>query len=97
MREEGGIAEIEAAMRKLSTKHSDHMKVYGKNNETRLVGNIYYPTMDQFSWGYENRSVAIRIPRNVIKEAKGYFEDRRPTSDCDPYAVCTAILSTVFD
>ena len=34
-----------------------------------------------------NRGCSIRIPRECAEERKGYLEDRRPSSNCDPYQV----------
>ena len=33
------------------------------------------------------RGCSIRIPRECAEERKGYLEDRRPSSNCDPYQV----------
>lgn len=41
-----------------------------------------------------NRGASIRIPRGVAEDKKGYFEDRRPSSNCDPYSVVEAIVRT---
>jgi glutamine synthetase len=45
--------------------------------------------------GVANRGSSIRIPRGVSDDGKGYFEDRRPSSNCDPYSVVDAILYTI--
>lgn len=47
------------------------------------------------SVGVANRGASVRIPRGVADEGKGYFEDRRPSSNCDPYSVVEAILRTI--
>ena len=31
----------------------------------------------------------------VFKNKKGYFEDRRPSSNCDPYLVTSKIMETI--
>lgn len=46
--------------------------------------------------GVAHRGASIRIPRGVADAGCGYFEDRRPSSNCDPYTVVSAILSTVI-
>lgn len=48
-----------------------------------------------FLIGVANRGCSVRIPRLVAEEKKGYLEDRRPSSNCDPYSVVEAILRTV--
>ena len=48
--------------------------------------------------GIANRTVSIRIPRQVKEEGCGYIEDRRPSSNCDPYVVTDIIVrTTVLD
>lgn len=45
--------------------------------------------------GVAHRGASIRIPRGVADAGSGYFEDRRPSSNCDPYSVVGTILSTI--
>lgn len=98
MREENGIEAIKAAIEKLSKQHAKHIKAYdprgGKDNERRLVGRLETSSIDKFSWGVADRGSSVRIPRGVADAKKGYLEDRRPSSNCDPYSVCHAILDT---
>ncbi len=47
------------------------------------------------SVGIANRYTSIRIPRQVDDDQCGYFEDRRPGSNCDPYDVMDIIVRTV--
>lgn len=47
-----------------------------------------------FDSGVANRGCSIRIPRSVAEEKQGYFEDRRPSSNCDPYKVTEVIVRT---
>lgn len=42
-----------------------------------------------------NRGASIRIPRQTAEDKKGYLEDRRPASNCDPYSVTEALIRTV--
>lgn len=48
--------------------------------------------MEKFSYGVANRGASIRIGRTVEEEGKGYFEDRRPSSNMDPYIVTGMIV-----
>jgi hypothetical protein len=59
----------------------------GKDNERRLTGLHETSSIHDFSAGVANRGCSIRIPRTVAEERKGYLEDRRPSSNCDPYQV----------
>ncbi|XP_067662321.1 glutamine synthetase-like [Haliotis asinina] len=102
MREEGGLQAIEDAIDKLSKKHVRHIKAYdpkeGKDNERRLTGHHETSSIHDFSAGVANRGASIRIPRQVAEDKKGYLEDRRPSSNCDPYSVTEVIVrTTVLD
>ena len=60
-----------------------------------ITGKHETSSINDFSAGVANRGCSIRIPRGVNDDGKGYFEDRRPSSNCDPYAVVEAILRTI--
>lgn len=100
MRKDNGIMYIEMAIEKLSLKHQDHIKAYdpkeGKDNERRLTGLHETSSIHDFSAGVANRGASIRIPRDVAKNKNGYLEDRRPSSNCDPYCVTEVICKTVI-
>ena len=93
-RAKGGLAEIESAIRKLGTKASEHIAAYGEGNERRLTGKYETADINTFSYGVANRGCSIRIPRMTEKEKCGYFEDRRPASNMDPYVVTGKIMET---
>jgi glutamine synthetase len=46
--------------------------------------------------GVANRGASIRVGRDTEKEGKGYFEDRRPASNMDPYVVTGMIAETTI-
>lgn len=94
MRADGGWAHIIAAIEKLGKKHAEHIKVYGEGNERRLTGHHETASIDKFSYGVANRGASIRIPREAETNKKGYFEDRRPASNMDPYVVTGKIFDT---
>jgi len=99
MREEGGITAIEAGITALSKRHDKHIRAYdpheGKDNERRLTGLHETSSIHDFSAGVANRGCSIRIPRGCADEKKGYLEDRRPSSNADPYKVSEVIVRTV--
>ncbi|PNS19175.1 Glutamine synthetase [Sphaceloma murrayae] len=95
MREEGGMKAIEAAMPKLAARHAEHMKVYGEGNEARMTGRHETASYDKFSWGVANRGSSVRVNRSCAEEGKGYFEDRRPASNGDPYQITGMIVETL--
>lgn len=96
MREEGGLEEIKKAIYKLGAKHEEHIAVYGEGNELRLTGKFETASINDFSYGVANRGASIRIGRDTEAEGKGYFEDRRPSSNCDPYLVTGKIMETIM-
>lgn len=96
MRKEGGLKLIEESMIKLERNHNDHIKVYGLHNDKRMTGEHETSSIHDFSYGYSTRDTSIRIPAQAIVDGKGYFEDRRPASNCDPYLVSKRMLETVY-
>uniref|UniRef100_A0A336M7E2 Glutamine synthetase n=1 Tax=Culicoides sonorensis TaxID=179676 RepID=A0A336M7E2_CULSO len=100
MRADGGMEAIKAAIEKLSHKQEKHIKAYdpkgGADNARRLVGKLETSSIHKFSWGIADRGSSVRIPRGVANAGKGYLEDRRPSSNMDPYAVCHALLTTTL-
>ncbi|WAR31047.1 GLuncharacterized [Mya arenaria] len=98
MREKGGIKEIEKAIDRMSSQHRRHITAYdpneGEDNKRRLTGLHETSSIEDFSAGVANRGASIRIPRQVAADGFGYLEDRRPSSNCDPYAVTEVIIQT---
>lgn len=95
MREEDGYKFIEDAISALSEKHSEHMDVYGSGNEFRMTGEHETSSYNEFSYGIADRGKSIRIGNKTNKDRKGYFEDRRPSSNCDPYLVTSKLYKTI--
>ena len=93
-RSDGGIEEIHRCIEKLEDKHSEHIEVYGETNDKRLTGIHETSSYTQFSFGVGTRNTSVRIPTQVQKEGCGYFEDRRPAANCDPYQVTSIIFQT---
>jgi len=96
MREKDGIEKIYEAIEKLSKNHKEHIEVYGKHNEYRLIGTNETANINTFSYGNCDRGSSIRIPLNVLKDGCGYLEDRRPAANMDPYLVCERLLKTIL-
>lgn len=95
MRVAGGMKAIESAVEKLAKRHKEHMLLYGSDNDMRLTGKHETASSESFSSGVANRGASIRIPRSVAKEGFGYFEDRRPASNIDPYLVTGIMVETI--
>jgi glutamine synthetase len=96
MRAEGGMTHIMAALKKLESRHVEHIAVYGEGNERRLTGRHETGAMDKFTYGVANRGCSVRIPRETDVKGCGYFEDRRPASNADPYRITGIIMETCF-
>ena len=95
MREPGGDKVIAAAMDKLAARHDEHVALYGFGIEQRLTG--LHETCDYrtFKYGDSDRGASVRIPLAVQEQGFGYFEDRRPCANVDPYVVTRLLLETV--
>jgi glutamine synthetase len=93
-RELNGMTVITQCMSKLEQNHEKHIMVYGNNNNIRLTGIHETSSYDKFSWGIGTRNTSIRIPNETAKNGYGYFEDRRPASNIDPYIVTSTIFKT---
>jgi len=95
MREEGGYDKIIDACEKLSENPQEHIDVYGQDNDQRLTGLHETCSITDFRYGVSDRGASIRIPWQVEKDGCGYLEDRRPSSNCDPYRVSKKLIETV--
>jgi glutamine synthetase len=96
-REKGGYYVIVDSMPKFEKNHNKHMEVYGKFNDLRLTGIHETAHINDFSWGVGTRHTSIRIGNDVKINNEGYFEDRRPASNMEPYDVASMILQTFYE
>jgi glutamine synthetase len=88
-------AAIEQACKALGKKIDLHIHNYGHDIQSRLTGEHETAPWHMFSYGVSDRGASVRIPWQVEKDGKGYAEDRRPNSNCDPYTVTRLIVDTV--
>lgn len=92
-RGEGGLAMItEKYIPNLGKNHSEDIQTMGKNNQFRLTGKHETSSYDTFSFGIGTRNTSVRIGNETHQNGCGYFEDRRPASNMEPYSV----TSTMF-
>ncbi|CAG9464771.1 unnamed protein product [Pedinophyceae sp. YPF-701] len=91
-----GYDAIIAQCEKLKKNHAAHIAAYGEGNERRLTGLHETSSIHDFSYGVANRGCSIRIPRAVPVDKCGYYEDRRPASNLDPYVVTKMIVATTL-
>ncbi|XP_023021414.1 glutamine synthetase [Leptinotarsa decemlineata] len=98
MREENGLRHIEEAIKKLEKRHDDHMAVYdpkgGADNIKRLTGQFNSSLANKFTFKVADRTASVRITKTVNAKKKGFFEDRRPAANADPYQVINALVKT---
>lgn len=90
-----GKEAIDAAVQALSEKHAEHIKLYGHALDRRLTGDHETCDINTFKAGTADRGCSIRIPQLVAQKGYGYFEDRRPGANSDPYLVAARISATV--
>ncbi len=92
---ETGQKAIEAAIRALSKRHDADIPHYGDGLEARLTGLHETCAIEDFRAGVGHRGASIRIPQPVAQKGYGYFEDRRPGANADPYRVVACLIRTV--
>lgn len=80
----------------LEKSHAKHVQVYGNGNDQRMTGLHETAPLSKFSWGVANRGASCRVPRDTERNNKGYFEDRRPASNSDPYLVTACMVDTTI-
>lgn len=98
LREVAGEDYIHKLLKGFGERHETHLKEYGSGNELRLTGRHETASFDKFSYGVADRGASIRIPIFTVQDGwKGYLEDRRPSSNSDPYRVANRIIQTVVD
>jgi len=91
-RSSGGFEAMKKMFVGLETTHSEHIDNYGLDNEKRLTGIHETSSMDRFTWSVAGRHCSVRVGSEVATKGCGYFEDRRPASNCDPYLVSMLLV-----
>merc|ERR1712184_105010 len=96
MRAPGGFAVITKVCEAFAPVAAEHIAEYGEGNDKRLTGKHETCDINTFKFGVANRGASIRIPRDAEKNNCGYYEDRRPASNMDPYIVTAKIVQTTL-
>ena len=86
---------LESIFRSFDTRQDHHIHNYGSDNHLRLTGKFETQSIDKFSWGVSDRGASIRVPKSVGETWKGYLEDRRPSSNANPYKVINVIYDAL--
>ena len=96
LRETGGKEYLDKILAGFEKNHKEHLEDYGADNELRLTGEHETASFEKFSYGVGDRGASIRIPIFTVQDDyKGYLEDRRPSSNADPYKIVSRIVKTV--
>jgi len=95
MRYEGDRGYYDELFRTFGKRMNEHIAAYGSDNDKRLTGQYETAPIDRFSWGVSDRGASIRIPKSVGETWKGYLEDRRPSSNADPYRIIYEISKSL--
>jgi glutamine synthetase len=82
-----GWDKILRIMKQLENKHRLWIPALGSGNEARLTGYHETSSLEKFSWGIGSRAASVRIPNTTHTNGCGYFEDRRPAANADPYTI----------
>lgn len=90
-----GKKAIDDAVEALSKKHQEHVALYGAGLAERLTGDHETCDINTFKAGNADRGCSIRIPQQVALKGYGYFEDRRPGANADPYLVAARLIATM--
>ena len=92
-----GIMEIYRTTNNIEKHHTEDMHYYGANNERRLSGKHETSSYNTFSSGIGDRGVSVRINNKTHNAGYGYFEDRRPAANMDPYLVTSILMKRVIE
>ena len=92
MRKEGGIKYIESTIKEMEKNHTTDMLCYGTGNEERMTGEYETANYNKFTYGIADRGRSVRIGNETKRNGCGYFEDRRPSSNMDPYIVTCSLF-----
>ena len=96
-RDRNGFEQMKRMFVTLEKTHGEHIQHYGADNHKRLTGIHETSSMEKFTWSVSGRHTSVRVGKDVEETGSGYFEDRRPASNCDPYLVSSLIVkNTAF-
>ena len=95
MRDQGGKDLMTKICEEFGKNISEHIDLYGADNDQRLTGLHETQSIDKFSYGEFDRGASIRIPVATIQnEWKGRLADRRPSSNGAPYKIGAIVIKT---
>jgi glutamine synthetase len=92
-----GLAEIHNLLSVFQRRHAAHLEAYGQGNRTRLTGIHETSSYDAFTIGVGSRAASVRIPNEVQANGYGYFEDRRPAANANPYRITYEAMQSYME
>lgn len=92
-----GRKSIERIVKNLEKNHAQDILNYGFGLGDRLTGEHETCDINTFKVGDADRGCSIRIPRPVAIKGYGYFEDRRPGANSDPYLIAIALATATVN
>lgn len=94
--DKAGLTFIEEYINKLIARHDNDIKYLGKDNEQRLTGFFETSNYNIANYGFMSRNTSFRIPYKTYENKCGYFEDRRPAANIDPYVALNKLFESMF-
>ena len=82
-----GLPKIIRILKQLENKHRVWIPALGPGNDLRLTGHHETSSLERFTWGVGSCAASVRIPYSTNTTGAGYFEDRRPAANADPYTI----------
>jgi len=77
--------------------HTMTMALYGTGNDKRMTGLHETARFDEFTYGIGARGCSVRIGNDAKRDGCGYMEDRRPSSNIDPYLSVSALADATLN
>jgi len=102
MRDEGGLDYIYAFLEFLSEYQEAFPNkyifenLYGQGVCERLTGRLETSNWRDFTWNIGTRDTSVRIPISVFEAKCGYFEDRRPAANVNPYIISMNMFNWIL-
>ena len=81
----------------LAKHHQSYIVQYGEKLEERLTGLHETCDINTFKYGHSDRGASVRVPIATTQNGYGYFEDRRPGANADPYTVSILLVKAAVE
>ncbi len=90
------VEAVELLLNQMKNNFIDDILFFGEKNDERLTGRHETSSLSEFTWSVAGRHTSVRIPTTTSKGETGYFEDRRPAGNMDPYLACGRIADSML-